>query len=86
MLLEGIFCNLERVFDCVNREILLSQSELCGIVGNLHALIRPYLSGRYQRVLRNTKITYLHTSSDCGRIKHGVPQGSILGPQLLFIH
>jgi len=85
-MLEGIFCNLERVFDCVNHEVLLSQSELCGIAGNLHALIRPYLSGRYQRVLRNTKIMYLHTSSDWGRIKHGVTHSSILGLLLLFIH
>jgi hypothetical protein len=64
MLLEGIFCNLERVFDCVNHEVLLSKLEFYGIAGNAHALIRPYLIGRYQRVLRNTKILYFHTSSD----------------------
>jgi hypothetical protein len=86
MLLEGIFCNLKRVFDCVNHEVLFSKLEYYGIAGNLHALIRPYLRGRYQRVLRNTEILYLHTSSDWGRIKHGVPWGSILGPLLLLLY
>jgi hypothetical protein len=86
MLLEGIFSNLERVFVCVNHEVLLSKSEFYGIAGKVHALIRPYLSGRYQRVLRNAKILYLHTSSDWGRIKHGVPPGSILGLLLLFLY
>ena len=45
-------------------EVLLSKLEFYGIAGNVHALIRPYLSGRYQRVLRNTEKLYLHTSSD----------------------
>jgi hypothetical protein len=86
MLLEGIFCNLERVCDCVNHEVLLSKLEFYGIAGNVHALIRPHLSGRYQRVLRDAKILYLHTSSDWGRIKHGVPQDSRLGPLLLLLY
>jgi hypothetical protein len=64
MLLEGTFCNLEKVSDCVNHDVLLSKLELYGIAGNVHALIRPYLSGRHQRVIRKTKILYLHTPSD----------------------
>jgi hypothetical protein len=86
MLLEGIFCNLETVFDCVNQEVLLSKLECYGVAGNVYVLIRPYLSGRHQRVLRNTIILYLCTSSDWGRFKHGVPQGSILGPLLLLLY
>lgn len=46
MLLEGIFCNLEKVFDCVNHEVLF-KLEFYWIAGNVHALIGPYLSGRY---------------------------------------
>lgn len=47
------------------------------------------LSGRHiltYRVLINTKMSYLYTSSDWGRIKHGVPQGSILVPPLFLLY
>jgi hypothetical protein len=33
LLIGGIFCNLERAFDCVNHKILLSKLEFHGITG-----------------------------------------------------
>jgi hypothetical protein len=39
----GIFCNLEKVCDCVNHNILLSKLEFCGIIGRTHKLIKSYL-------------------------------------------
>jgi len=39
----GIYCDLEKAFDCVNRNILLSKLELYGIVGKFNALITSYL-------------------------------------------
>ena len=68
MLVGGIFCELKKACDCVNL-VLLSTLESDGILGNLHASIRSYLSDRYQRELINTKVSYHHTSSDWGRIK-----------------
>jgi hypothetical protein len=80
----GIFCDLEKAFDCVNHDLLMKKLEFYGIVGNARALIKSYLSDRYQRVLTDDNLTHSYTSSAWGKIKHGVPQASILGP-LLFL-
>jgi len=41
--IAGIYCDLEKAFDCVNHNILLPKLELYGIVGKLNALIISYL-------------------------------------------
>ena len=72
MTVGGIFCNLQKAFDCVNHDILLMKLELYGITGITYKLIKSYLGGRYQRVVLNN-----HSSSLCsnwGEITHGVPQ------------
>jgi hypothetical protein len=58
--------------------VLLKKLEIYGVTGKFHALIASYLSGRYQKVVLED------TSSNWELNKHGVPQGSILGP-LLFL-
>jgi hypothetical protein len=45
----GIFCDLEKAFDCVNHEILLSKLEFYGITGLMLNLITTYLQDRFQR-------------------------------------
>ena len=79
----GIFCSLTKAFDTVNHDILISKLEYYGVTGRSGELIKSYLSNQYQRV----KIKTLHVSNCCSAwelVKHGVPQGSILGP-LLFL-
>jgi hypothetical protein len=79
----GVFCDLQRAFECVNQKILLDKLEFYGIGGTFKKLIKSYLTGRRQRViLSNTNNN--HNISKWEIIRHGVPQGSILGT-LLFL-
>jgi hypothetical protein len=58
----------------------LKKLEYYGIVGSANALMKSYLKGGYQRVIVEDNLTQANSTSDWGKIKHGVPQGSILGP------
>jgi hypothetical protein len=57
-----------------------------GIVGNAYTLIKSYLSDRYQRVLTDDNLTHSYTFSEWGKLKRGVPQGSLLEPMLFFFY
>jgi hypothetical protein len=82
----GIFCDLRKAFDVVNHKIMLNKLEQYGIVRKFNALIKSYLTERYERVIIQNNST--NSYSDLEIVKHGVPQGSILGPLffLLFIN
>jgi hypothetical protein len=83
LIVEGIFCDLQNAFDCVNHKILLDKLEFYGIEEKFKTPIRSYLTGRYQRVVLGNRIDS-NNSSKGESIKCGVPQGSILGP-LFFL-
>jgi hypothetical protein len=75
-----IFCDLAEAFDCVTHETLLVRLHYYGIQGAVGNWFRSYLTGRKQK----TEIqSFEKFSSKWGTVKHGVPQGSILG-SLLF--
>ena len=76
----GIFCDLQKAFDTVNHEILLSKLNNYGIRGTLHAWFADYLKNRKQ------VITINGVSSRFGLIACGVPQGSVLGPLLFLLY
>ena len=79
----GIFCDLQKAFDCVNHKILLNKLEFYGIQGKFKTLVESYLTGKYQKVTLNINTT-TNSSSKWKLINNGVPQGSILGP-LFFL-
>jgi hypothetical protein len=80
----GSFCDLEKAFDSVNHDyLLLCKLNFYGIRGPFYKLVKSYLTNRYQRVLIGGMSSHSNIL-ECGKINHGVLQGSILGP-LLFL-
>ena len=75
-----IFLDFAKAFDTVNHKILVDKLEYYGVHGKTLELFDNYLSDRTQIVEVNGHI------SEKGTIKHGVPQGSILGPLLFLLY
>jgi hypothetical protein len=48
-IVSGIFCDLEKAFDCVSREVLLNKLKFYGIIDIQYNLYRSYLQDRFQR-------------------------------------
>ena len=65
----AIFCDLSKAFDCLNFDIFLSKLEYYGVDGTPLALIKSYLSNRYQYV------QFENCKSDLLEVKIGIPQG-----------
>ena len=76
----GVFIDLQKAFDTVNHKILLKKLEHYGIRGSANKWFQSYLTNRKQFVNINGA-TSNHTI-----IKHGVPQGTVLGPLLFLIY
>ena len=81
-LVRALFCDLEKAFNCVNHNILLLKMEFYGISGTAN---KSYLEDRFQRVVIKDNMLN-KTASTWEPIKHGVPQGSILGCLLFLIY
>ena len=79
--LVGMVCiDLKKAFDTVDHTILLDKLRLIGVSDSSLNWFRSYLTDRQQCVdVNGTRSGFLNISC-------GVPQGSILGPQLFLIY
>jgi hypothetical protein len=71
--------DFSKAFDKVGHNRLLLKLNEYGITGKLNNWIKAFLSGRTQQVVLEGELSY---TAD---VLSGVPQGSVLGPCLLFI-
>lgn len=74
------FLDLTKAFDCVSHNILISKLNYYGFTTDSIALLKSYLCNRHQYVNYNSSKSKLAT------VKHGIPQGSIMGPILFLIY
>jgi hypothetical protein len=81
----GLFLDLQKAFDCVNHDILLEKLKFYGVSGKANKLFKSYIKDRYQRVIIKDKFN-INITSEWERIRHGVPQGSVLGPLLFLVY
>ena len=84
-LVGGLFCDIQKAFDCVDHEIHLSKLEFYGVTGVALKLMRTYIKNRYQRVVIRDNL-HNKVSSQWVSVDHGVPQGSVLGPFLFLVY
>jgi hypothetical protein len=79
-------CDLEKDFDFVNHDTLISRLEICAITAIDKELFWLYHKGRYQTDLLYSKTHHSSTLSNWTLIGHKVPQDSILGLLLFLLH
>jgi hypothetical protein len=85
MQVGGISCDLAKVFDWVNHEILLAKLHFYGIQGVSKDWFRSYSTNRRQKVEVKSPNLIQNSFTGLGTMKNGVTQGSTLGSMLSII-
>jgi hypothetical protein len=86
LLVRGNFYDLEKAFDCVNRDIQLSKLKFYGVSDKDLQLYQSYLGNRYCRTAIYNDSENSNKVSNWAKVRHGVPQGSILEPLLFLLY
>ena len=72
----AILMDLSKAFDCIPHVLIIAKLHAYGFDENALVLIYSYLKRRKQYVRRN------NSNSSLKNVESGVPQGSVLGPNL----
>ena len=75
----GVFIDLKKAFDTVNHKLLVEKLSFYGVRGIANTWLENYLMNRKQYVVVD------HQASSMQFIKCSVPEGSVLGPVVLFL-
>ena len=81
----GLFGDLTKAFNCVSNELVILKLEFYGVKGCILNWFKSYLHNRRQRVVLHF-VSSPNLLSDRKILRHGVPQGSFLGPLLFNIY
>jgi hypothetical protein len=77
-LVGGLFCDLQKAFDCVSHDILSDKLECYGTSGIAIKLMRSYITKRYQRVALKDNVCNKLTSK-WEPVKHASSTGLCIG-------
>ena len=75
----GVFTDLQKAFDTVDHNILLSKLYHYGVKGTPHQYFKRYLTDRQYTTIN-------HQKSSLSNIKYDALQGSVLGPLLFLLY